>query len=255
MGTSGTYNYTVTADTIIKRALRIVNAISQGEVPTTAQFNEAMEALNQVAKEWIADGMQLWCIKTVTITPVQGQVTYPIGIGQVTNQPSFMKVINAYKTYTPNATDIPMVMITRNFYEYLGQKTQQGDPNQYWYDPPGNLGSGEMVGNFTVFPAPSADTVTNYQFKVVGQVPLQDFDSSSDTMDFPSYYANALTWGLAAELAWENPVPVSVLDRIKANANDHKQIALSFGTEQGSIYFQPNQFWLFESGRGEPGYR
>lgn len=252
MATSGTYSYGETTDTIIKRALRICGIISNGETPTQAVYTDSLQALNAMTKAWIADGMQLWCIKTVQLaspTLVAGTPSYQIGVGATINQPAFMKMINCYKTFLTDGTDTPMVPITRNFYENLSAKLEQGEPNQWWYDPPGNLGTGNEVGTIYLFNCPSTFFVSNYRINMVGQVPLQDFTNTTDVMDFPDYYANAVTWGLAAQLVYESSLPISMIDRILAQAKAEKDMALGFGTEEGSIFFQPNQFWLAEGSK------
>ena len=60
MSTSGTTAYSTNRDKLIKRALRLIGAISQGETPTALQISEAATALNSLIKAWAADGMPLW---------------------------------------------------------------------------------------------------------------------------------------------------------------------------------------------------
>lgn len=249
MSTSGSYNYTKNQDTIIKRAMRISGNLATGDTPTNAQYLEAQEALNDIAKEWEADGMQLWCVQTITIPITAGVAGIDIGIGTTNNFPAFLKVLNCWKNTLSDGTDIPMVLITRNQYEYLSNKTELGDPNQYWYNPPGHNDpiSLNAKGTLTLFNTPNTFAATTYQLKVTGQVQIQDFTDAIDEMDFPSYFANALTWGLADQLAMESPLPVSEKDRIMKKMLYHKEIALGFGTEMGSLFIQPDTFWMMES--------
>ena len=50
MATSGSTDYSQTRDDIIKRALRLIGALAQGESPTTDQVTEAAVALNGLVK-------------------------------------------------------------------------------------------------------------------------------------------------------------------------------------------------------------
>lgn len=249
MATSGSYNYTKNQDQIIKRAMRISGNLATGDTPTNAQYLEAQEALNDIAKEWEADGMQLWCIQNITIPLIAATAAYDIGVGSANNYPAFLKVINCWKNTLADGSDIPMVLITRNQYEFLSNKTEQGDPNQYWYNPPGpnDATTGSAKGTLTLFNTPNSFAASTYQLKVTGQVQIQDFTDALDQMDFPSYFANALTWGLADQLAMESPLPVSEKDRISKKMMYHKDIALGFGTEMGSLFIQPDVFWMMES--------
>ena len=62
MATSGSTDYSQTRDDIIKRALRLIGVLAQGETPTADQVTEAAAALNGLVKAWQADGMPLWAI-------------------------------------------------------------------------------------------------------------------------------------------------------------------------------------------------
>jgi hypothetical protein len=248
--TTGTTNYTINVDQIIRRALRICGALGQGETPTTAQFNESLQALNDIAKEWESDGMQLWKVQDQNFSLVASQAAYQFYTGAVppqVNCPAFLKLLHVRLTTISDGSDIPLVPITRNQYDFLSNKTEGGTPNQYWYNPPGNMNTGQQVGIITFFNTPDTSAASTYTCTVTGLQPLQDFASATDLADFPSFYNNALTWGLADQLAYENPTPVSEQDRITKKAMYHKQIALNFDVEEGSVWFQPDPFWLWES--------
>jgi hypothetical protein len=241
MATSGSYNYKATSDEVCRRALRIVGALGQGETPDTTTYTETREALNALIKEWQADGMQLWRIQTNSITLVAGTASYTIGIGGTVAVAPPLKVINAYIRTTSTSIDTPLLLITRNQYEMYGDKATQSTPNQVWYDPPGNLSGGEMLGTVYVYPAPDSTTASTQTIRLVGVAALQDLDAGADDIDFPSYFTNALVWGLADQLAYEHGQSPVIMDRITKKAMYHKDIALSFGTEEGSLFFQPQQ--------------
>lgn len=240
MATSNSTNYTVTRDDIIKRALRIIGAIGQGETPSTDAVTEAAVALNQLVKEWNADGMQLWKQATSTaITMVASTTSYSIGISQTVDQQAPLKVLQAYLRNTTTNADTPLVLITKQEYDMLSVKSQTGRPSQLYYNPPGVV-STEMVGTIYLFNTPDSDTATNYALYVVGNYSLMDFDASSDTADFPSFYYNALVWGLADQLSYEYGVPFAQQAMITKKAEVHKDKALGFDREEGSVYLQPD---------------
>lgn len=237
MPTSGLWNLTTNRDAIITRALRIIGAIGQGETPSATAVTEAAEALNDLVKEWQTDGMPLWAITVFSVKYNTGVYTY-----QVTNGP--LDILQAWNRNSTNNTDSPVIIITRQEYQILGQKLSQGTPSQIWYDPPGNA---NKVGTATVYPAPDANATTYSTLMFAGQRPWDYFNAASDVPDFPSYWYNAVKWGLADQLAYEYGVGIAQRGQITKKAQFHKDVALSFGTEDGSFKIQPAPSWNWEN--------
>lgn len=67
MATSGSYDFSVKCQEIIKGALRLIGAIATGETPSPAELADAREALNMMVKGWQAEGIGLWLNKEVTL--------------------------------------------------------------------------------------------------------------------------------------------------------------------------------------------
>ena len=226
MSTSGTYDYTITRDQLIKGALRLAGVIAQGETPTASQISDASETLNLMTKAWMADGMPLWAIRTVTITPVANQNTYYY------DTPKLLKPIQAWNRQTSSQVDIPMRMISREEYNILGNKSTTGNPIQLFFNP--NLDRTEIK----LFPTPDSISAAQNVIYIVAQVPYQDFDSATDTPDFPQEWYEAIKYGLAVRLAGEYNIDIETRKTLVAEAAAIKQEALSFGTEENSLYFQ-----------------
>lgn len=244
--TSGTTLWTTNRDAIITRALRICGAIGQGETPTSQAITEGAEALNDLVKEYQTDGMPLWKVRTTTPFALTATQTYLIGIGQTVNQTAPLKVLQAFlhDTSVSPAIDSPMVIITKQDYTYLGVKQSPARPNQLLYEVPGAQtglagATSDMLGTITIYPLPDAISITNLSIGMVVQLPFQDFTTSTDVPDFPSYWNNALKWGLADDLAYEYGVGLSERSMISKKAAMKKEAALSFGTEEGSLYVWP----------------
>jgi hypothetical protein len=241
MTTGLTSNYNATRDQIITRALRIVHSLGDGEAPDNDQLNQAIITLAQVTAEFNTDGMPVWNLNNYTITPVQGQASYTISaIGGNLVAIAPLKIIQGWMHDLNTFYDTPMIIIPQADYNLLGNKTSQGTPNQLWYKvPPAIQGTGESVGTVTVYPVPDAYTAANKQLVLVGQKPFSDFDAAGDTLDFPPHFINALTWGLADQLAYENALPFAERSMISKKAQFHRDAALSFSTEEGYIQFRP----------------
>lgn len=231
------YTYTITRDDIISRALRLIGVVAQGETPTADQITEGSVALNGLVLSWQSDGLPLWVVKKAAITPVVGQSVYTLGAGQSApyDVPKPLKVIQAWYHNTSTNIDVPIRIVTEYDYNKLGNKTVQGLPIQIWYQP---LSS---TGNLTVYQVPDAWTASNVTIYIVYHAPFSTFDISTDTLDFPQEWYDAVTYGLATRLAPEYGVPLGDRKTLWQEMSIIKQEALNFGLEEGSMYFQVNR--------------
>lgn len=239
MPTSGSVNYVQNTLGILTRAGRIAKQIGDGESPNSTQTTQWMHALNDLVKEWQADGMALWAVREYALPVVAGTFRYDIGVNYTLALPAPLKVIQYWNRTNATGADSPQTIITRNEYELLSNKSSLGYPTQLWYVPPGNATTGEAFGTVRLFPTPSADFANNYTVYFTGERPLEDFDATTDLLDFPSYWINAVTWGLADQIAYEGQVGLAERAMISKKAMEHKDTALSWGTEEGSFKIQP----------------
>lgn len=223
MALSNSTNFSTSRDELIKGALRIVGAISQGEVPTTAQIDEASPALNMLVKAWQVDGMQLWVTKEYELTLVNNTTEYTVD--------KFLRVIQAYNHNVVTNVDIPMVLVTREDYNRLGNKTSSGNPIQLLHIP------NRVDSTIKVFPSPDTISATNNKIVLVYQKAFDDFDNSADEPEFPSEWFDALKFALAHRLAPEYGMNVNDRKQLLAEAVLLKTEAMSGGTEEGSVYF------------------
>ena len=240
ISTSGSTNWSHSRDTIIQRTLRIVGGIGSGETPTATQYTESAVALNDLAKAWAADGMPLWALKNYTITLVAGTGTYAIGVGATgLNAVAPLKIIQAWTVDSSNLSR-PITIIGRDTYDNFGDKTGTGDVTMIWYQTPGAGVGGttaELAGTITTYLIPLATSPLT--LNVIGQRPFEDFDASADTPDFPSYWYNAIIWGLARDLSYEYGNSFAERSMISKMADQYKDEALGFGTENASMFIQP----------------
>ena len=247
MAQSNSFNLTTNRDGIIARSLRIVGAIGQGETPSASAVTEAAEALNDLVKEWEADGMPLWAIRQFSFSMTSGVSAYSIGIGQTIDQNAPLKIFQCWNRTVSGSLDSPVLVITRQEYNMFGSKTTSGTPSNMWYNPPGGIGGTESVGTITLYPTPDSSAASDKIVVCTGQFPFMDFDSATDVPDFPPYWFNAIKWGLADQLAYEYGIGVTQRAQISKKAEMHKEAALSFGTEEGSLKIYPMPSWNWES--------
>ena len=231
MSTSGSTNFSITRDQLIAGALRLCGVLAEGETATTDQVTNASEALNMLVKRLEADGMPLWAIKQSTVAMTADTNVYNIGVGQTVNTPKPLKVIQAFIRDSSN-NDTPMRIVTRQEYNVLGNKASSGRPIQIFYEPLGDYGV------LHLFPTPSSTDASGNTLYIVYQRPFEDFDASTDNPDFPQEWYEVLKYQLAARMAGEYQIDLQIRQAIGSEAKDLKDAALSFGTEEGSFYFQ-----------------
>ncbi len=234
MALSGSYDWTLNRDQVITGALRKLAVLPSGGTASTAQTNDASEALNALVKAFQADGMPLWAITSYTFTVTSGTASYTIGVGQTLNTVAPLKVIQALRTVSGEGS-VPMTMVNRYDFQILPDlSTVTGTPVNLYYQPTSGS-TGEPTGTIRLWPYPenSTDTVTIHY-----QRPFNDMDGATNNFDFPSYWIQALVYNLAWSLAPEYGIPPTDRGILSKEALFWKEQALSYGTEEGSVYMQ-----------------
>ncbi len=63
MATSGSIDFTVTADEIVTDALELLGVLGEGDTPTADQSTSSMRTLNMLVKTWQAAGLNLFAVQ------------------------------------------------------------------------------------------------------------------------------------------------------------------------------------------------
>lgn len=239
-------NFFPTAAQLITDALRALAAVDPESTtaPSTTESTNALRALNYIVNSWSALGLQGWCHKTVSYT-LSAANSYTIGpSGATITAARPLKIIQAWlRDTSTDAVDIPINIISRDEYNMLSVKTSDGPPTSLFYDPEydrdaTNSGA-NAKGKIYVWPQPTSTEVTNYDLYMVVQRPLQDFSATTDTLDFPQEWFNAIKWNLAYQLSFEYGTVVEKQDRIRKLAEETLELAKSWDVDQTPVFFQP----------------
>lgn len=240
MTISGAANWTYTRDQIINAAFRKLNIFDKTQTIDTFDATAAQEALNNLVFTLYAQGMPVWAMTTIFFPLVQGQNAYPVGSGVGSGNLNIiapLKITQAWNLDISNPTAtyrIPMNIYTQFNFNLLNAPNNQGSPIHLWYQPQ------NQQGTINIWPAPDSYSVTNRQIWFVYQRPFDQFNSSTDTPDFPQVWIEPLVYSLAHRLGSEYGIPLSELDKLNETANALITNALSFGTEEGSLFLQPD---------------
>lgn len=236
MALSGSYDWTLNRDQVITGALRKLAVLPSGGSASTAQTNDAAEALNALVKAFQVEGMPLWAITSYTFTVTSGTASYAIGVGQTQNTVAPLKVLQALYTLSGESA-VPMNVYNRYDFQMLPNlSTITGTPVNLYYQPTAGT-TGEPTGTIKLWPVPDDSTTT---ITLHYQRPFNDMDAAGNNFDFPSYWIQALIYNLAWSLAPEYGIPPTDRKILAQEAAFWKEQALSYGSEEGSMFFQPN---------------
>ena len=230
MSTSGTTTWSLNRDQVINSALRKLAVLSGGSTPESFQVTDAAQALNAMIKTFQTAGMPLWAIKSYTFPTVAGKNTYSISVTGDILIPAPLKVLQAYRI-EGTGPNIPMNIYTQYNFNLLPVNNNSGPPINLYYQPLNE------AGTLKLWPTPSA---TISSITIFYQRPFEDMNSAVDDFDFPPYWTEALVYGLAWRLSGEYGTPTAERSTLANEAKYFYDQALSFGTEEGSLYLQPN---------------
>lgn len=231
MATSGTTTWQLNRNEVISAALRKLAVLSGGSSPEAYQISDANVALNAMIKAFHADGMPVWAMRSYTFTTTAGTSSYNIGVGQTFNTPMPLKVVQAVRADGSTYSNVPLNIYTNYDYNLLPLVYSSGTPVNLYYQPLSTYG----VINLWPIPEDSTTEIT-----IRYQRPFEDMTSATDDFDFPPYWLEALIYNLASRLAPEYGLPINDRSFLTKEAIMMKDQALQFGSEEGSLYLQPD---------------
>lgn len=238
MSTSGSYTYSVNRDTLIYAAFRVLGVFNDDAPAPQTDINNAVQALNLMIKQWMSRGYPLWCVSTVTIPCTNGVNTYTLGPTGTVVTPRPLRCTSGRLQYTSTSgLEVPLIQLSRQEWEILGQKGSTGTVNSFYYDPQ------TINGVIHLYVTPDA-TQTGNNVLLTVQRPLQDMINSGDDFDFPIEWLDALKYNLASEMVDEYDIPSPKSERIIQRAEKLRENMFDWSVEEASTFFTPNMQYL-----------
>lgn len=96
--TSGTYGWTASVYKLICSALRLCGAIGDEELPTAAQAQNALDAMNAMVKGWQVSQIHVWCEEECILFPQPNQNQYRFGVTSTDNACLFTDLLQTKLT-------------------------------------------------------------------------------------------------------------------------------------------------------------
>jgi len=231
MTVSTSTSFSMSKNQLIREALDIVGAGSEGEPVSADMYRRGSNSLNLMIQSWNAMD-DLWRRTQIEVALVAGQAEY------ILDDPKPLRIAAGHRV-DASGYETPMTEWSRQ--EYLDQpnKTQSlATPVNFYYD------NQRDEGRLYVWPAPSAPVAARVTVKLDTLRPFFIMDISSDTLDFPQEWQETVVMNLAKRLKMKYPVnDPSISAEITAAADSLFARLKAWDNEPVSFYLQPECRW------------
>jgi hypothetical protein len=224
---------------IICDAMRDVGKLRPGNDPDSEDLAVNQRRLNKLINFYMTQGLKLWLIENVNIPLVpplstnSGVPLYTLGPTGTVPMVKPLRVISGYYQYN-NGNQYPLVpMSYPNEYENLSNLFQPGSINSYAVD------KQQLTLNVYLWNPPDAFSVANGTVFLMLEVPVKNFVSLTDQMNFPIEWGLLLEWGLANQISTGQPT--TVIARAAAMEKLYKDALEDWDVEDSDTEFQPDQ--------------
>lgn len=220
MATSGTYEFNLDIDEIIREAIEMLGngTIAGNEIPS------AKRSLNLLLTDWQNRGISLWTVDTTAVSVAASTTSVDLSASTV-------DVLGAVWKVSSNS-EISMERISMEEYLDLPNKSKTGRPSQFavrrFRDAP------------TVYLYPIPDNSTG-SFKFEQFKKIQDVTRTAvENADVPSRFLPCLTAGLAYYMSMKRPnMDINKIGMLKQNYLELLTNAMEEDRERTSLFFRP----------------
>lgn len=185
MATTATY----TAGQVCTAAFRICGVVAIDRDAESAEMDIALMTLNVMMKALQIPTATLWKVSTGSISLTDATASYT-----VPGRPVNIDAVNLRRA----GIDLPMLALTWGEYRDLPDKAATGTPTQFHYQ--------RLRETATLYVWPVLATAAGETLEWTGRTELDDVTATSDAVDVPGEWYEALIYGLADRLCDAFPV-------------------------------------------------
>ena len=209
----------IAANTIIKAALRRLVVVPSGGTPTTNQYTDGLEVLNDLLKSWSADLSLVYEDTEETLTIPSATQSFTMGAtgDQVTTRPLEIRVASIID----GNIEYPMRIVDEKTYQSFSNKSSIGIPLRLYYR--NTYPNGTVYFEYT--------TNTQYTLRLQSIKQLTRFADGTTEIDLPEHYERALKANLAIEWADELGAGKRVTPALIKAAEESKKIIIGLATD------------------------
>jgi len=205
---------------IVKRALRLIEAIDAGETPDSDEQSDGLSALNTMLDDWNARGLRVFSTEELSLSWGAGDNEKTLGGATADftdDRPA--SVLKAWQVFDGN--DYQVALIEYDRWVRIFDKSISSDLLEYLY-----INNDFPARKLHVYPTPS-QTIT---LKLLVYGALQSFPTATTEIAMPPGYQRAVEYNLALELAPEFGVQPSAIvvrtaaDTLRNIATENRRI-------------------------------
>lgn len=219
MATTATKN----AGRIVTRAFRKIGVVSPGVPLDASDMVEGLDVLNDMLKAWQLTGLRLYTRATGTITLLDATAAYAM--------PSRTLRIETIRYKPATGNEIPMLRLSGQEYDELPNKASAGTPTQFFHD------RRREVSTIYTWPVIAIASGATLEWTGLGEV--ADITASSDSVDAPAEWYEAIIHGLAARLAYDYQIELQERALLAQQARSLYDTAMA-GDLAESVTFGPD---------------
>lgn len=202
------------ANTIIKSVLRKLLVIPSGGTPTTQQYSDGLEALNDIINIWPANSSLIYQYTREEIAITTGDQEFTLGATGDYTTPKPVEFIQA--SIKDSGHEYPLHELDVNTYANIQDKTHTGRP--YWIYFRNTYPNSTLSFDVT--------TDSSYTLILTSMKALSAFPDGTTDVSLPDYYETALKHNLAIELAPEFSSANRVTQLMLDNAKESKSAVI-----------------------------
>lgn len=191
---------TRTAKQLVRKSLRKLGVIGQGQTLEAEQENDAFSDLNEMLALWSVDGFVIPSIVQESFSLTAGTSSYSIGSGATWDTDRPKAIVGGFVRI--GNTDYRLTPLSRQAYNSIGLKGTSSYPSQFYYR--------DTYPNGTVYFDYTPSTSDTVYLEL--QKPLGSISSLTTTVSLPAEYYEAIWANLCIRLApeYETDVPRAV---------------------------------------------
>lgn len=201
------------------------------ELRSGYDLKTARRSLNFLLTEWANKGLNLWTVRSGTITLVPGQKTYTSADGLPADAVDYIEHVCRTNNAGQN-TDISLNRISVSTYANIPTKDSPGRPYQIY------VNRAVDSPTITLWPVPDSSTTYTLAFWYL----KREDDATnpvSQTIQVPFRFYNALVAGLSYHIALKKPEASDRISMLKDLYDEAFQLAADEDRDRASVRFTP----------------
>lgn len=179
---------------LVYAALEEINVTAQGEVPTTAEAQKALDVLGRLQDRWSTERLYLFTV-TRTLFTITQATSFSVGSGGDINitRPTYIDAVHLVDTSSDPDGESPLgKMLEEDYRNYPTKAGTAAIPSSWYYSPTYPLGALYLI------PIP---TSSGFQGAVYAPTPVTKYTSLDTSVSLPPGYEELIVSNLAVRCA------------------------------------------------------